>query len=220
MKRHIIKTEDGSHSFYVPELDEHFHSTHGAIQESQHVFIQSGLKQIKKETINIFEVGFGTGLNTLLTIIESDKTNQNINYYSIEKYPLTNTEYTQLNYSKLTGFNCNPTFLSMHDCEWGKTIKLTTNFLFTKIRGDINAYQFTECPLFDLIYYDAFAPNKQNGVWDKAIFELIYKHCAPGAVLVTYCARGEVRRTLQSVGFKTEKVAGPPGKREMLRAIK
>lgn len=220
MKRQLIETEDGSHSFYLPELDEHFHSTHGAIQESQHVFIESGLKQISKKTVNIFEAGFGTGLNALLSIIESDKSGQIIHYYGIEKYPLTPDEYTRLNYSSLTGFDCHPTFLSMHECPWEKTLKLSADFSFTKLQNDLTTYPFDGCPLFDLVYYDAFAPNKQGDMWNISIFERIYQHCAPGAILVTYCARGEVRRTLQAVGFQTEKIPGPPGKREMLRAIK
>lgn len=220
MKRQLIETEDGSHSFYLPELDEHFHSTHGAIQESQHVYIEAGLKQISKNKVHIFEAGFGTGLNALLSIVESDKSGQNIHYYGIEKYPLTQEEYTRLNYSNLTGFDCQPTFLSMHECQWEKPLKLTANFQFTKIKNDLTTFSFDAFPFFDLVYYDAFAPNKQGNVWDKAIFKRIYEHCAPGAILVTYCARGEVRRTLQTVGFRTERIPGPPGKREMLRAIK
>ena len=220
MSRKIIKTEDGSHTFYIPEIDEHFHSIHGAIQESMHVFIKSGLKQIRKEQINILEIGFGTGLNALLTIIESDKTQQKINYFGIEKFPLSEEEYSHLNYSELTGFECNPTFISMHQNNWNEKIKLTANFKLHKIKADILDIDFTVLPRFDLIYYDAFAPNKQADVWDKSIFEKIYLNGAQGAILVTYCAQGSVRRNLIQAGFRVERIPGPPGKREMIRAIK
>lgn len=220
MPRKITKTEDGSHTFYVPELDEHYHSVHGAIQESVHVFIKSGLKQIHKKEINILEVGFGTGLNALLSIIESDKTQQKINYCGIEKYPLSENEYSTLNYSDLTGFDCNPTFQAMHDRNWGETIKLTSHFKLTKIKADIKDLDFTPLPFFDLIYYDAFAPSKQPDVWNKSIFEKIHQHAASGAILVTYCAQGAVRRNIENTGFNVERIPGPPGKREMLRAIK
>ncbi len=220
MLRKKATTEDGSHTFYLPEIDEHYHSTHGAIQESTHIFIKAGFNQIKKNDINILEVGFGTGLNALLSMIESDKTQQNINYYGVEKYPLSKEEYSGLNYPELTGFDCTPTFHAMHDRNWGETIKLTSHFKLTKIKADIKDYELTPLPFFDLIYYDAFAPNKQAGMWDKSIFEKIYQHAVSGAILVTYCVQGAVRRNLEQVGFVAERIPGPPGKREMLRVIK
>lgn len=220
MQRKIIKTEDGSHTFYVPEINEHYHSTHGAIQESLHVFIKSGLQQIIKKEINILEVGFGTGLNALLSIIHSDNNQQKINYYGIEKFPLSENEYSNLNYSELTGFGCNPTFISMHKKNWDQEIKLTANFKLRKIKADIVELDFTQLPMFNLIYYDAFAPNKQANVWQHSIFEKIYQNTAPGAILVTYCAQGAVRRNLENAGFRVERITGPPGKREMIRAIK
>ncbi|MDA3816209.1 MAG: tRNA (5-methylaminomethyl-2-thiouridine)(34)-methyltransferase MnmD [Prolixibacteraceae bacterium] len=220
MLREIIKTEDGSHTFYLPEIDEHYHSTHGAIQESTHIFINAGLHKIEKKSVNILEVGFGTGLNALLSIIESERTQQKINYFGIEKFPLTEEEYSELNYSELTGFDCKPTFISMHDRNWNEEIKLTANFKLKKIQADILDFEFTTLPRFDLIFYDAFAPNKQADVWDKTIFEKIYHHSEQGAIFVTYCAQGAVRRNLIQAGFKVDRIPGPPGKREMLRAIK
>jgi tRNA U34 5-methylaminomethyl-2-thiouridine-forming methyltransferase MnmC len=220
MIRTIVKTEDGSHTFYVPEIDEHYHSIHGAIQESVHVFIKSGLQQIKKKEINILEVGFGTGLNALLSIIESDNTQQKMNYYGIEKFPLSEDEYSNLNYSELTGFDCTPTFISMHQQKWNKEVKLTSYFKLKKIKADIIDLDFSLLPTFDLIYYDAFAPNKQADVWQQPIFEKIYKNASHGAILVTYCAQGAVRRNLGQAGFEVERIPGPPGKREMIKAIK
>lgn len=220
MKHEIITTKDGSHTIYIPEMDEHYHSTHGAIQESKHIFINAGLNANKKSSLNIFEVGLGTGLNALLTIIESEKTNQNINYFSIEKYPLLAKEYKILNYTELLGIDSKSFFEAIHSCDWDKQNSIKKNFNFTKLINDITTIQFENLPPFDVVYFDAFAPNKQSGVWDQSIFQKIFTHCNPGAVLVTYCAKGEVRRNLQFVGFKVERLQGPPGKRQILRAIK
>lgn len=220
MKREIVTTDDGSHTLYIPEMDEHYHSMHGAIQESKHIFIEAGLKANKKKDTCVFEVGLGTGLNALLTIIAADEFAIKINYISIEKYPLQKEEYSLLNYSEQCNFDCNPTFQAIHKCEWNKQLKLTNNFHFTKLKADITTLEFEDLPQFDIIYFDAFAPNKQLGVWDKSIFKKLYQHSKHAAVLVTYCAKGEVRRNLQAVGFKVERLPGPPGKREILRAIK
>lgn len=220
MKREIIITDDGSHSLYIPEMDEHYHSTHGAIQESKHIFIEAGLKACIKNEICVFEVGLGTGLNALLSIIASDEIPVKINYISIEKYPLTKEEYSALNYVEQTQFDCKPMFQAIHTCEWNNKIKLTQNFNFTKLIEDITTIDLENLPLFDVVYFDAFAPNKQLGVWDQSIFRKIYEKCNPGGIFVTYCAKGEVRRNLQAVGFKVERLKGPPGKREILRAIK
>jgi tRNA U34 5-methylaminomethyl-2-thiouridine-forming methyltransferase MnmC len=220
MKRELFITEDGSHTLFIPEMDEHYHSVHGAIQESKHVFIESGLKQTSKEELTIFEVGLGTGLNALLTLMEADKSQQKIHYIGVEKYPLQKEEYTTLNYSAQTGFQCNPTFMAFHEAAWGEKVKFTANFWLTKIKADLATLSFDTLPLFDLVYFDAFAPNKQQGLWEQSIFEKIYLHCNAGALLVTYCAKGSVRRDLEGVGFRVERIPGPPGKREMIRAIK
>lgn len=220
MKRKIVTTEDGSHTLYIPEMDEHYHSTHGALQESKHIFIEAGLKANQKDELCVFEVGLGTGLNALLTLITADELSIKLNYISIEKYPLSEEEYNGLNYSEQTNFDYKPNYLAIHKCDWNQSIILTANFHFKKLQSDIRTLEFSNLEMFDVIYFDAFAPNKQVGLWDKSIFDKIYKHCNPGAVLVTYCAKGEVRRNLQAVGFKVERLPGPPGKREILRAIK
>lgn len=220
MERKIILTEDGSHTLYLPKMDEHYHSTHGAVQESKHVFINAGYHAIAKNKLNIFEVGFGTGLNAFLTLIENQTDNKLVEYFSIEKYPLNNDEYTVLNYGKVAGKKLQEKYLYMHSCDWDKKTAITTSFNLNKIKGDITNFNFKDLPLFDLIYFDAFAPNKQVEVWNNTIFQQLFNNSNHGAILVTYCAKGEVRRTLQAVGFKVERIAGPPGKREMLRASK
>lgn len=219
MKREFRITEDGSHTLYLPEMDENYHSTHGAIQESMHVFIEAGLKQIKKNELTIFEVGLGTGLNALLTLLEAEKQNQRINYIGIEKFPLIEEEYQSLNYAGLTKTESSKALLDIHQCQWDIPQQITPNFQLTKIKNDITTFSFAGLPLFDLIYFDAFAPNKQTGVWDIEIFRKIQAHCNAGAIFVTYCAKGSVRRDLQQVGFKVERIPGPPGKKEMLRGI-
>jgi tRNA U34 5-methylaminomethyl-2-thiouridine-forming methyltransferase MnmC len=220
MQRNLIVTEDGSHSIYVPELDENYHSTHGAIQESQHVFIESGLKHCTKSTLSVLEIGFGTGLNALLTLLESTTANLNVSYVGVEKYPLTSSEYQLLNYPKELGHLIEPSFLELHQCDWEKEHRITSNFTLFKTKIDANSMDCNAFQNFDLIYFDAFAPNKQNDLWNQSLFQQIYNHSNPGAVFVTYCAKGVVRRDLLQVGFSVERIPGPPGKKEMLRAIK
>ena len=220
MERRITLTEDGSHTLYLPGMDEHYHSTHGAIQESTHVFINTGLKPINKTQLTIFEVGFGTGLNAWLTLKACKQLNKTVNYFTIEKYPLNQNEYRILNYGKLNEEDDFHTFLSLHKCDWGKISQITTAFNLYKFKADIKTFEFDNLPDFNLVYFDAFAPNKQEDVWSFEIFKKLYEQCAVNGVLVTYCAKGAVRRTLQEVGFKVERLPGPPGKREMLRAIK
>lgn len=220
LARSFIITEDGSHSLFVPELKEHYHSTHGALQESKHVFIDAGLKQIKLQTINVLEVGMGTGLNAFLTMLYTEENQMMINYYGIEKYPLTPEEYQTLNYAQLTSSVHQPLLVAIHESEWNTPIKLTSNFHITKIQDDITTCTFNHLPCFDLVYFDAFAPNKQAKVWDKSIFKKIVEHCNTGAIFVTYCAKGVVRRDLQEAGFRVERIQGPPGKNEMIRGFK
>jgi len=220
MNRQLILTEDGSHSLYVPELDEQYHSIHGAIQESEHVFIQSGLALCQKEEINILELGFGTGLNALLALIYADKNNRKITCISSEKYPLTASEYELLNYANKIDPFYNEAFMQLHKCRWNKEEYIGEQFSLLKINGDFRAIELAPLPLFDLVFFDAFAPNKQPDLWNEDVYSKIYNHCNSGAIFVTYCAKGIVRRGLQQVGFKVERIPGPPGKKEMLRAIK
>jgi tRNA U34 5-methylaminomethyl-2-thiouridine-forming methyltransferase MnmC len=214
MKRIIELTEDGSHTLYLPEMDEHFHSIHGAVQESMHVFINNGLSQCKQAEIHLLEVGFGTGLNALLTMLHRQE--KIIHYYSLEKYPLTAEEYSQLNYTE----NCSPEiqahFLQMHNSAWGKPIEIVPGFELTKLTCDLRTVDLTALPAFDLVYFDAFAPGKQPDLWTDAIFQKISRQCKPGAIITTYCAKGDIRRSLQKNGFAMQRVPGPPGKRQML----
>jgi tRNA U34 5-methylaminomethyl-2-thiouridine-forming methyltransferase MnmC len=220
MNRNLIITEDGSHSLFVPELNEQYHSIHGAIQESNHVFIDSGLKKCTKNNLVIFEVGFGTGLNTFLTLLAADELKLKISYIGIEKYPLLPTEYNSLNYSKQTNCKFEETFQQLHNCKWGEKVEINSFFSLLKINSDFRTENIETLPFFDLIYFDAFAPNKQPDLWSEPIYRKIYNQSNQGAILVTYCAKGIVRRELQQVGFIVERIAGPPGKKEMIRAIK
>ncbi len=223
-------TADGSHTLYIPEMEEHYHSVNGAIQESSHVYIEAGLNQCKKEIINVLEFGFGTGLNAFLTIIEAEKRNSNckpalancksalarINYTTIEKYPLPETIINQLNYARGFPPQYQSYFTEIHACEWGNYIEISDHFQIKKIQTGFSDFQFEDN--YDVIFYDAFAPDKQSDVWSQEIFNKIYQHTNPEGILTTYCAKGNIRRMMQAAGFKTERIPGPPGKREMLRA--
>ncbi len=218
MKREIIKTEDGSHTLYLPEMDEHFHSTHGAIQESMHVFIKNGLARCEKSELVIFEVGFGTGLNAFLTFLKN--TNKRIEYLSIEKFPLNEIEYNQLNYPASLAPEHTETFLKMHKSLWDQTIQIENDFHLHKIKGDLADFQLQSLPQFDLVYFDAFAPGKQPEMWNEAILKKIADHTNPKGVFTTYTAKGDVRRTLIKHGFNMQKTPGPPGKKEILFGVK
>jgi tRNA U34 5-methylaminomethyl-2-thiouridine-forming methyltransferase MnmC len=210
----LIITEDGSHTLYVPELNEHYHSVHGAVNESMHVYIQAGLKHIHQSHIRILEVGFGTGLNALLTMQHAQ--HKTIDYVAFEKYPLPEEVWQQINYDQLNGIdNC---FELLHRAKWNESVALSAAFALCKIAGDFRDADIV-API-DLIYFDAFGPDKQGDLWTEEVFRKIYAATAPQGVLVTYCAKGRVRRMLQEVGFSVERLPGPPPKKEMLRAIK
>lgn len=214
----IITTLDGSNSIFNENKNESYHSVNGAIQESQHVFINAGLSNINKNEISVFEVGFGTGLNALLTFIYADNNSLNISYETIELYPLEERFYTQLNYSDYLGHNYQSIFLKLNDCEWNTIVNLTENFSIKKIHNDIRTLQLSKN--YDLIYFDAFSPEVEPELWTSKIFEEIYSNMNYNGILVTYCSKGVVRRLLQHVGFIVERIPGPIGKREMIRAIK
>jgi len=214
MKRIIELTEDGSHTLFIPEMDEHFHSTHGAIQESMHVFIENGLKQTYSDKLTIFEVGFGTGLNALLTLLNGSHIP--IDYYSIEKYPLSKDEFASLNYAKKLHADCSEVFQALHECAWDQLIEITPNFRLHKINGDLQNISLEPLPLFDLIYFDAFAPSKQPEMWQEAMLKKIATHTKKGGIFSTYTAKGDVRRSLIRLGFNTKRIPGPPGKKEIL----
>lgn len=218
MERNLIieTTSDGSNTIFVPVIDEHYHSIHGAKQESLHVFITSGLDYIQKDIspINIFEVGFGTGLNAILTLEYAKKNNLKINYHTVELYPIEMTMIDQLNYNELS-----PYYRDIHLCNWNQEIEITKNFTLHKIKTDfVQARSFLNN--FDLIYFDAFAPDKQPEMWSQSIFDDLYTHTNQNGIFCTYCAKGMIRRMLQQAGYKVERLPGPPGKREMIRAQK
>lgn len=216
---HILQqTLDGSHTIYIPEMDEHYHSTNGAVQEARHIYISKAYNFSQASQPVVFEVGFGTGLNALLTALEAERLRRNTLYVSIEKYPIGNEEWQMLNYPQLIGNKCDTLFFSLHSAEWNKKISISPFFTLWKIHADIS--DFPQIPMADVIYFDAFAPNKQSSMWTMEIFEYLFTHTSHNGVLTTYCAKGEVRRSLQSVGYHVERTDGPPGKREMLRGIK
>lgn len=221
MHHQLITTSDGSHTLHIPELGENYHSTHGAIQESKHVFIEAGLKQFAAaEKINIFEVGLGTGLNAFLTFLETSGTKKQIDYTSIEAFPIKQELAEQLNYvGQLNAAEHKNVFDSIHSSEWERQIALSSHFNFRKHQLTL---QQIELPSnhFDLIYFDAFGPPVQPEMWTEAIFSKIYEATKNGGLVTTYCAKGEVKRTLKKVGFRVESLPGPPGKREMIRAHK
>jgi len=218
MERSIRLTEDGSHTLYVDKLDEPYHSIHGALQESMHVFIKQGLQTVSKSPLRILEIGFGTGLNALLTLRFANKSNQEIHYHAVEKYPLTREEYIQLNFEELMKGIPKGSLNLMHEAPWGKTVILTEDFAVFKEQADFRSMR--PSGTFDLVYFDAFSPDKQPDLWSESVFSIIERCTQKGSVLVTYSSKGMVRRTLISCGFRIEKVAGPPGKREMIRAVR
>jgi len=217
VKREIIVTRDGSTTIRLPEWDECYHSTHGAIQEAYHVFIKSGLSQFGNEPVSILEIGFGTGLNALITLVESEKANQKIDYTGIEAFPVTFDEALAMNYSSLLGSDEN-LFRLLHECEWEERVNITSNFSLTKINRKFQDIDFTE--KFDLIYFDAFGFPVQPELWTEDIFRIMFRAMKKKGLLVTYAARVIIKKNMESAGFKVGKIPGPPGKREMLLAFK
>lgn len=221
VKPKIELTADGSHTLFVPELDEHYHSTNGAVQESMHVFIRAGLNQCDKECINIFEVGLGTGLNAFLTALECEKSKKTVHYISIESYPLDWNIVNQLNYKDAFDKDSGLLFEKIHNADWNKKVEITSYFDITKINADFTTIDLSELDnTIDLIYFDAFAPDKQSEMWTQELFDKIFRISSEGGILTTYCAKGIVRRMMQHAGYYVERLPGPPGKREMLRAVK
>lgn len=216
---YLEKTADGSDTLFVPALNEHYHSVNGAIQESNHVFIEAGLKQLSKDNIKILEIGFGTGLNAFLTLLYAGKNNKEIFYTGLELYPLSLDLIQQLNYTQKLDESEKKLFLKMHDVAWGQSEKITNSFQLAKYKRDFSILDI-DLGIFDLIYFDAFAPDKQSEMWTQDIFDYLYQHTSEGGILTTYCAKGIVRRMLQQSGYLVERLPGPPGKREMLRATK
>ena len=227
MKRSIITTSDGSKTIQIEEWNEQYHSKHGAIQEANHVFIKHGLHHFchpeldsgSQKNIKILEIGFGTGLNAYITLLEAEKLNINIDYIGVEGYPVLMDEINQLNYEEeLNSSKQASLFKKLHEVSWDKTYELTSNFKLTKQKKMF--HDIDETNKYNIIYFDAFGARVQPELWTETIFDKMFKALKSNGVLVTYSAKGSVRRAMQTVGFKVEKLPGPPGKREMLRATK
>lgn len=221
MKREFLTTGDGSVTIHLPEWNEQYHSKHGALAEAHHVFIQSGLDYYRSEhpgeTVSILEIGFGTGLNAFLTSLEAQNEKFKIKYTGVEAYPVESSELGKLNYAELIGVT-NAEFLQLHSTSW--EISSEINPYFTLIKRKMFFSEIEEINAFNLIYFDAFGARVQPELWTEIIFRKMYQSLKVGGVLVTYSAKGSVRRALQAVGFNVERLPGPPGKREMLRATK
>ena len=220
MKREIIVTKDGSTTIYFPEINETYHSKFGAILESTHVFIDMGLKLFSdKKQISILEVGFGTGLNAILTIIEAQKTNQIVDYIGVEAHPVAADELLQMNFiEQLNNEVSDEIFNKMHSCSWHKKTSLTETFFLTKRQQFFQ--EINDLDAFDLIYFDAFGFRIEPELWSKEIFQKMYNALKINGVLVTYACRSSIKIDMIAIGFKVEKLPGAPGKREMLRATK
>lgn len=221
MALRIIRTEDGSTSLYDDNLKESYHSKFGAINESMHVFIDAGLNRISKlDTINILEIGLGTGLNALLTCLFCEEQSIQINYCAIEPYPIEKKIYNQLNFGKcLKNKNTRKYFNIIHEATWGQENNIHGNFKITKFKEKLSEFE-TPINYYNLIYFDAFSPDIQPELWTLNNFIKIYESLKQDGILVTYCAKGQVRRDLETAGFLTERLPGPAGKREILRATK
>ncbi len=235
MKREIIKTADGSTTIHLPDWNEQYHSKHGAIQEAYHVFIKHGLHYFykQKSTLDvtssvvekshkntcILEIGFGTGLNAFITLLEAQKLKLGINYKGVEAYPVSEEEIKALNYIDALKAQKNETdFQKLHNVSWEEKHQINNNFILTKQKHFFSEIKDSE--VHHIIYFDAFGARVQPELWTEAIFKIMFRALKPNGILVTYSAKGSVRRAMQAVGFTVERLPGPPGKREMLRATK
>ncbi|MBL3657057.1 tRNA (5-methylaminomethyl-2-thiouridine)(34)-methyltransferase MnmD [Fulvivirga sediminis] len=220
----LITTDDGSHSLYVSRLNETYHSFHGAVQESVHVFIKSGLQyktqQATQPSCSIFEVGLGTGLNALLTAEYAHDHQLKINFTSIEAYPLKAELTDHLNYCNyLKAPEAPEWFSKIHQSKWNIDEPIHNHFLLKKIDKKLEEFSLPEAA-FDIIYFDAFAPSKQEELWSYDILNKIVQAMKPDAVFVTYCAKGQLKRDLKNLGLTVNSLPGPPGKKEMVQAVK
>jgi len=218
-KRSVVKTKDGSNTMYWPVYSEHYHSIHGALTESEHVFIEAGFLELCKEKkdISVFEMGYGTGLNAMLTFQVAQLRDIVVHYTAVEAFPLTDSEQAQLNLVKGLEI-AQDDYLAFHKAVWNKETTITPHFSLHKVHDTLQAFSSTQC--YDLIYYDAFAPSAQPELWTVSMFRKLFNMINKGGILTTYCAKGSVKRGFREAGFVVETLPGPPGKREMVRARK
>ena len=220
MKREVIRTSDGSSTIRIEAMEENYHSGHGALQEARHVFIQYGLEFLKeKDSIRVFEMGFGTGLNALLAAEFALEQGRHIEYTGIEAFPVEEELISQLNYNELVLPELTATYHQMHTASWGVTHPINSLFQFQKIHAKIEEWE-APLGLFDVVFFDAFGPRAQGEMWEIEILQKMHRLLLPGGVFVTYCAKGQLKRDLRSLGFEVESLPGPPGKREMTRGVK
>jgi tRNA U34 5-methylaminomethyl-2-thiouridine-forming methyltransferase MnmC len=218
MDTKLIITGDGSHTLYVPGMDEHYHSHYGAMTESLHIFINAGLASLGASQVSILEVGFGTGLNALLTAIHAETNKTAVKYTSLEKYPLDPSVVRQLNYGCVAGERGQELFNAIQDAPWNSPSRITEWFTLEKKLSDLTTDEPTGS--YDLIYFDAFGPDKQPEMWTEEVLRKITAVTHPGSVFVTYSAKGTLKRMLRSLGFEVALLPGPPGKRVITRAVK
>jgi tRNA U34 5-methylaminomethyl-2-thiouridine-forming methyltransferase MnmC len=221
MKREMIITADQSHSVMISGTNVTYHSRYGAIRESRHVYIESGLAELlnTKPLIHIFEMGFGTGLNALLAYIAAASCDKYIYYETIDELPLEKEIYEKLNYcEQLKRPDLNLLFQQMQEILWQKAIRITPFFTLKKCRASFQDYEFQKN--FDIIFYDAFGPGAQPELWTKEVFTKLFSALSPGGLLLTYCSKGDVRRAMEAAGLRVHKLPGPPGKREILKGVR
>ncbi|MGB5237759.1 MAG: tRNA (5-methylaminomethyl-2-thiouridine)(34)-methyltransferase MnmD [Flavobacteriaceae bacterium] len=219
MKRHLVTTADGSHSLRIEDWDEQYHSKHGAVAESLHVFIQNGLQAIAGNKLAILEMGFGTGLNAFMSLIDAQNRNIDLHYTAVEAFPLKKAEWEVLNYPQiLDAVDLARAFDRIHISPWEEPTVIHKDFTLLKHKTEMRSFAVAEA--FDLVLFDAFGYRVQPELWTSEVFNNMFMSLKTGGILVTYAAKGVVRRTMQEVGFQVERLPGPPGKREMLRARK
>lgn len=218
MSEQLIEiTADGSATLYLPGMDEHYHSVKGAVAEARHVYLETALHASAARPVRVLEIGFGTGLNAFLTALDAQQSGRPAIYTSLERFPLPWETVEALRYPPCIAPQQADLFRQLHEAPWNRVVALTPEFTLCKVEADLTRYDFADT--FDVVYFDAFAPDKQPEMWAEDIFVRIAAALAPGGILATYCAKGEVRRRLQRAGFIVERLPGPPGgKREILRA--
>lgn len=220
----ILKTADGSHTLFSEMFNEVYHSRHGSIQESNHVYIDSGVKYFMEQnhprkSISVLEIGFGTGLNALLTMLYAKKHEVSVQYSTVEAQPVDISIVKQLNYTDLLGFEyCYGPYHTLHLCRWEETHQIIPYFAFNKKKSKVEDVHLDA--EYDIVFFDAFAPTHQPEIWSADIFSKLYDAMSPNGILVTYCSKSVAQKAMRDAGFVIEKPVGPWGKREMIRAHK